>query len=128
MKTSKLSDLNIFHSFIGVERDFLRLSFIQSTLTAYDLVQVIGVKIMKKMVDLFTGLAGFTLAGHRTGKIETIFTSEIDSYNVKFIAQNLELENAGDINFVCVWSPIILILPCVKKSTLCPQKSLVLAH
>jgi len=57
---------------------------------------------MFQHLDLFTGLGGFVLAAKRAGNIETIFTSEIDTFNIKLIEQNLELENAGDINHVCV--------------------------
>jgi site-specific DNA-cytosine methylase len=61
-------------------------------------------KIMKALnhLDLFTGLGGFVLAAKRAGNIETIFTSEIDTFDIKLIEQNLDIENAGDINHVCV--------------------------
>jgi len=45
-------------------------------------------------LDLFTGLGGFVVACNEVG-IETIFTSEIDTYNVKLINQKLGLENGG---------------------------------
>lgn len=51
-----------------------------------------------KMIDLFTGIGGFTLAGERTGMIDTIMCAETDSYNKKLIDQNLSLDNAGDIS------------------------------
>lgn len=59
---------------------------------------------MKKlsMIDCFTGIGGFHLAGMRNGAIQTICTSEIDAYNVRLINQNLNLDNAGDINYVVV--------------------------
>ncbi|WP_070965544.1 DNA cytosine methyltransferase [Vibrio sonorensis] len=53
-------------------------------------------------LDLFTKIGGFHLAAQRNGHINTICTSEIDSYNVKFIERNLLLDNAGDIQNVAV--------------------------
>jgi DNA (cytosine-5)-methyltransferase 1 len=52
------------------------------------------------MIDLFTGLAGFSLAGARTGRFKTILASEIDSYCVKLIERNFDYENAGSITSV----------------------------
>jgi DNA (cytosine-5)-methyltransferase 1 len=49
------------------------------------------------MIDLFTGLAGFSLAGERTGRFKTILTSEVDSYCTKLIEHNFNYENAGCI-------------------------------
>lgn len=55
-----------------------------------------------KLLDLFTGIGGFHLAGKRNGNIETICTSETDPFNIKFIDQNMGLDNAGDISSVAV--------------------------
>ncbi|MEZ8028359.1 DNA cytosine methyltransferase [Enterovibrio norvegicus] len=53
-------------------------------------------------LDLFTGIGGWHLAAERNGHIETICTSEIDPYKVKFIDRNLGLDNAGSIINVAV--------------------------
>ncbi|WP_432782873.1 DNA cytosine methyltransferase [Vibrio parahaemolyticus] len=55
-----------------------------------------------KMLELCTGIGGFHLAGKMNGNIETICTSEIDSYNVKFIDRNLKLDNAGDATHIAI--------------------------
>lgn len=52
-----------------------------------------------KLLDLFTGLAGFSLAADKTGMIETIMCAETDSYNAKLIDRNLGLDNAGDVSY-----------------------------
>ena len=58
--------------------------------------------IMFQHLDLFSGLLGFHTAGKATGRINTFFTSEIDSYNCKLIDRNFGFDNAGDINHVCL--------------------------
>ncbi|ODM56024.1 DNA cytosine methyltransferase [Vibrio harveyi] len=61
-----------------------------------------GSKQNLKMMDLFTGIAGFTRAGEMTGKIDSILGSEIDSFNVKFLDQKIGLDNCGDISNLAV--------------------------
>ncbi len=53
-------------------------------------------------LDCFTGIGGFDQAAKRNGKIKTIFASEVDPFNCKLIAQNLDLENAGDISNIAI--------------------------
>ena len=48
------------------------------------------------MIDCFTGIGGFHIAGKENG-IHTICASEIDSYCCKHIDQNLSLDNVGSI-------------------------------
>lgn len=55
-----------------------------------------------KMLDLCTGIGGFHVAAKRNGLIETIATSEIDPFNVKFIERNLNLDNAGDASLIAI--------------------------
>lgn len=53
---------------------------------------------MLNCLDLHTGIGGFHVAAQRNGRINTILASEIDPYNNKLIDQNLNIDNAGDIN------------------------------
>ena len=55
-----------------------------------------------KMLDVCCGIGGFTYAAKQVGNIETICTSETDSYNVKFIDRNLQLDNCGDASLIGV--------------------------
>jgi len=57
---------------------------------------------MIPMIDLFTGIGAFSLAGKRNGNFNTIFCSENENYNVKFIERNLELDNCGNIEYAVV--------------------------
>jgi site-specific DNA-cytosine methylase len=50
------------------------------------------------VIDLFSGILGFTVAGERNGNFKTIVTSEIDPYNAKLIDGKFGLDNAGDVN------------------------------
>ncbi len=52
--------------------------------------------------DCFAGIGGFDKAAKKNGKIKTIFASEIDPFNCKLLAQNLDLENAGDVLNVAI--------------------------
>jgi len=67
-----------------------------------------------KMLDLFSGIGGFSLAAHWTGKIETVAFCEIDDYASKVLNKNFpgvpvnrdirELKNYGQygsINIIC---------------------------
>jgi site-specific DNA-cytosine methylase len=49
------------------------------------------------LVDLFTGLAGFSKASESTGRFKTILTSEIDPFCIKLLDQKFGYENAGSI-------------------------------
>ena len=57
-------------------------------------------------LDLFTGIAGFSLEAEKTGRFKTIMTSEIDGYCNKLIDQKWGLENAGGVEGVAVRSDI----------------------
>jgi DNA (cytosine-5)-methyltransferase 1 len=50
------------------------------------------------VIDLFSGILGFTVAGERNGNFKTIVTSEIDPYNAKLIDGKFGFDNAGDVN------------------------------
>ena len=49
------------------------------------------------MLDLFSGILGFTMAAERTGRFETLLTSEIDPYCKKLIESKFNLENSGSV-------------------------------
>lgn len=53
-------------------------------------------------IDLFTGIAGFSLEAERTGRFKTIMTSEVDSYCNKLIDKKWDLENAGSVESFAV--------------------------
>lgn len=55
-----------------------------------------------KMLDVCCGIGGFTYAAKVNGNIETICASETDTYNVKFIDRNLQLDNCGDASLIAV--------------------------
>lgn len=49
------------------------------------------------MIDLFAGIGGTRLGFHQTGKVKTVFTSEIDSFAQKTYSANFGDEIVGDI-------------------------------
>lgn len=57
-------------------------------------------------LDLFTGIAGFSLEAERTGRFKTIMASEIDPYCNKLISDKWGMENAGSVESVAVHSSV----------------------
>ncbi len=53
-----------------------------------------------KMIDLFAGIGGTRLGFHMTGKVRTVFSSEIDKFAVKTYRANFGDEPAGDITLI----------------------------
>lgn len=53
-------------------------------------------------LDMFTGLAGFSLAAKQSGFIDTFLCSETDPYNNRLIDEKFNMENAGDITDLAV--------------------------
>ncbi|SFQ35833.1 DNA (cytosine-5)-methyltransferase 1 [Lachnospiraceae bacterium XBB1006] len=52
------------------------------------------------MIDLFAGIGGTRLGFHQTGRVKTVFTSEIDKFAVKTYRANFGDEPVGDITKV----------------------------
>ncbi|WCG37617.1 DNA (cytosine-5-)-methyltransferase [Aerococcus urinaeequi] len=50
-----------------------------------------------KMIDLFAGIGGTRLGFHQTGKVSSVFSSEIDRFSVKTYVANFGDEPRGDI-------------------------------
>lgn len=50
-----------------------------------------------KMIDLFAGIGGTRLGFHQTGRVASVFSSEINKYSVKTYKANFNDEPKGDI-------------------------------
>lgn len=50
-----------------------------------------------KTIDLFAGIGGLRLGFNRTGRTETVFSSEIDKFARKTYQANFGTEPGGDI-------------------------------
>ena len=57
---------------------------------------------MLKLLDLFSGIGGFSYAAHMTGAIETVAFCEIDPYAQKVLAKNYrDIVIYSDVTKLC---------------------------